>query len=94
MSIISFLLLRITHSYQRQLEDLSTIDHLTGVNNRFSCERLLSYEMRRSERYGYEVAVLLFDIDDFKQINDTHGHAIPRRSHGSTRRTHIDRCGS
>lgn len=74
--IIFLLLLRITHSYQKQLEDLSTIDHLTGINNRFSCERLLSYEMRRSERYGYEVAVLLLDIDDFKQINDTHGHGV------------------
>lgn len=73
---IILLVLLIINTYQKELEQLSTTDHLTGINNRFRSEQLLVQEIKRSERYGYEVAILLLDIDGFKQINDTKGHGL------------------
>ena len=49
-------------------------DGLTGVANRAALDERLSSEVARAERYGTSVSLVLADIDNFKQINDTHGH--------------------
>jgi diguanylate cyclase (GGDEF)-like protein len=49
-------------------------DQLTGVYNRRGWERLVEAEERRAERYGDPMAVIYVDLDDFKAVNDTHGH--------------------
>jgi diguanylate cyclase (GGDEF)-like protein len=55
--------------------DQAIRDPLTGLyNRRFFCESL-DKELHRTERYGSTVSVALFDIDDFKSINDTLGHS-------------------
>ena len=51
-------------------------DGLTGLYNRRSFEELFEKEMHRSKRYSYPLSIVLFDIDDFKRINDTYGHKI------------------
>ena len=58
------------------LERMAHTDSLTGLyNHRFFQERLRA-ELTRANRAGDSVALLMFDIDDFKKINDIHGHAV------------------
>ncbi len=57
-----------------QLERLATRDELTGVLNRRAVMQVLSDELARSNRTGRPFSVALFDIDNFKQINDLLGH--------------------
>jgi two-component system cell cycle response regulator len=60
--------------YIQALRYQSRYDHLTGVLNRRSLDRILAREITRAKRYKEPLAVLLVDIDDFKTVNDTHGH--------------------
>ncbi|MBP2310945.1 diguanylate cyclase [Azospirillum soli] len=65
---------RITEMHRQLLEQAHT-DPLTGAaNRRFFLERAQE-EIARSRRYGHPLSVLMTDIDHFKRINDTHGHA-------------------
>lgn len=57
-----------------ELEYHSTHDPLTGLYNRRHFDEALDEEMGRAERRQREFAVLLVDLDDFKDINDTYGH--------------------
>jgi diguanylate cyclase (GGDEF)-like protein len=59
----------------RELQRLAAVDGLTGVLNRSAWMSRATTELAVSERYGYPVAVLMIDLDHFKQINDTRGHA-------------------
>jgi len=65
---------------QRQLEDhlrqQAARDPLTGLSNYRHLAEVLDMEVKRSERTGREFALLLFDLDGLKQINDRHGHLI------------------
>lgn len=56
------------------LEEMSVRDGLTGLYNRRHLEEVLDAEFARVQRYGGKLSVLLFDIDHFKRVNDTHGH--------------------
>jgi diguanylate cyclase (GGDEF)-like protein len=57
-----------------QLRMQSNIDHLTGIyNRRFFMDRLRA-ELERANREGTPFAVAVIDVDDFKRINDEHGH--------------------
>jgi diguanylate cyclase (GGDEF)-like protein/PAS domain S-box-containing protein len=60
--------------YQEQLRFLAEHDALTGAANRRRFERDVSNQVGRARRYGEQAALLLIDVDDFKRINDTHGH--------------------
>jgi diguanylate cyclase (GGDEF)-like protein len=57
-----------------ELHGLATHDSLTGLYNRRFIEQRLAEEANRSRRYGHPFTLLLFDLNDFKQINDRHGH--------------------
>jgi len=59
----------------RKLLLLSDTDTLTGLNNRRYIDRVLEQEIKHAERYSDPLAVALIDIDNFKQVNDTYGHA-------------------
>lgn len=58
-----------------RLRALALTDALTGLPNRRYLEERLAGEIGRSSRYGHPLAVLVVDVDDFKRINDTWGHA-------------------
>ncbi len=57
------------------INEQATHDWLTGLRNRRYFEETLADHMAAATRYDRELALVLFDLDDFKQINDTHGHA-------------------
>lgn len=58
------------------MEAMATTDALTGLKNRRVFQERLSELLRRAERHGGPVTLLLCDIDHFKKINDTYGHLI------------------
>ncbi len=60
--------------YELQLQHMADHDSLTGLLNRRAYERRLEEHLLRGERYGHEGAVLVIDLDDFKEVNDTLGH--------------------
>ena len=59
----------------RIVERQALVDGLTGVSNRRHCEEALTSEISRAERLGTTLTLVLADLDDFKSINDEHGHA-------------------
>lgn len=72
--------------YERRLEEMrllknrfqkeASTDYLTGLPNRSSFEARLRVELERARRRGHESTMLFFDMDDFKRINDAHGHRV------------------
>lgn len=51
------------------------VDHLTGVSNRLYFSQRFESEIRRAQNYRQPLALVMLDIDEFKNINDTYGHA-------------------
>lgn len=62
--------------FEERLVHLANHDPLTGLTNRRGFESALSAQVEWCKRYGARGAVLLFDLDHFKNINDTYGHSI------------------
>jgi diguanylate cyclase (GGDEF)-like protein len=58
----------------RTVEQQALTDDLTGLANRRRFMQALGEEVRRGERFATRFGIVLFDLDDFKQINDRHGH--------------------
>jgi diguanylate cyclase (GGDEF)-like protein len=69
-----FLLMAIDR-LRNEVADLALLDDLTGVGNRRQLVQRLTEECARSGRSGEAFALLVIDLDGFKQVNDTHGHA-------------------
>lgn len=65
----------ITQSTERlNLYEATLHDEMTGLANRRSFNKNLTQELRRADRYRQPCSVILFDIDNFKVVNDTYGH--------------------
>ena len=58
-----------------RIQDMATRDDLTLLANRRHMNELLAYEKTRHDRKGHTLCLALLDIDWFKRVNDTHGHA-------------------
>lgn len=65
---------RLVREHER-LAHASLTDELTGLLNRRAYDRRLTEEAARAERYGTELSVVVLDLDNFKDVNDTFGHA-------------------
>ena len=61
---------------REQISNLADTDDLTGIWNKRYFRRQLPQEIERSRTFNVPLSLLLFDIDDFKQINDGFGHVI------------------
>ena len=61
------------------LEQELLLDPLTGIYNRRAYDKHVKEELQRYQRYNQQFSMLLFDVDHFKRINDTYGHAIGDR---------------
>ncbi|HVR04715.1 MAG TPA: diguanylate cyclase, partial [Solirubrobacteraceae bacterium] len=61
--------------YESRLRHMADHDSLTGLLNRRAFESRLQDHLSRGERYGHDGAVLVLDLDAFKEINDTLGHS-------------------
>jgi diguanylate cyclase (GGDEF)-like protein len=59
----------------KEVYNLAVLDSLTGSFNRRYAEQRLTNEISRSRRHGLPLTIILFDLDDFKQVNDKYGHA-------------------
>jgi len=59
-----------------ELQRLANTDALTGLHNRRQFYELANQELARSRRTQAPVSLMMIDIDHFKQINDTYGHAM------------------
>ncbi|CAA6603424.1 GGDEF domain protein (fragment) [Rhodospirillaceae bacterium LM-1] len=66
---------KLQHSHE-ELSRLSITDPLTGLKNRRHFEELFAEELVRAERYRHPVALIMIDLDGFKAVNDTWGHAV------------------
>jgi diguanylate cyclase (GGDEF)-like protein len=60
----------------RDLRFQATTDPLTGLSNRLKFNQALAAEMSRSMRYETSLSLVLYDVDNFKAVNDAHGHQI------------------
>lgn len=60
---------------ERELDQLSRVDPLTGLPNRRQFDQRLSEALARARRSGHMLALMFMDLDRFKQVNDTLGHA-------------------
>lgn len=69
------LLMTANHT-QRELARLAMVDPLTGVANRRAFDEALDRALASARRSRASVGLVLVDVDHFKSINDTHGHAI------------------
>jgi diguanylate cyclase (GGDEF)-like protein/PAS domain S-box-containing protein len=65
---------------RRRLLELAVTDGLTGLANRRRFDEALDTEYRRAQREGRPLSLLMIDIDDFKALNDSHGHPAGDRA--------------
>src|SRR5206468_10420956 len=78
-----------------QAQELALHDVLTGLPNRILLEDRLQFAMAQCERTQTKLGIVFIDLDNFKEINDTHGHrigdqvllAVTRRLREAVRRT-------
>ncbi|MDY7000926.1 MAG: sensor domain-containing diguanylate cyclase [Thermodesulfobacteriota bacterium] len=59
-----------------QLKVMATTDELTGIFNRRCFMEVARKEVERSTRFKYDLAFIMFDVDRFKNVNDTYGHDV------------------
>jgi len=67
-------LLLIVQRQHSKLHNLAGTDALTGLSNHRSFHEVLADELRRGAEFDRPVGIVVFDLDNFKTINDTHGH--------------------
>jgi diguanylate cyclase (GGDEF)-like protein len=69
-----FVVLRENISLYEQMHSLAVVDSLTGVYNRHFINESLHAEIERAKRYNHSLAIMMVDVDYFKELNDTFGH--------------------
>lgn len=65
---------KLTDNLSRALKEEANMDYLTRIANRRGLEKILDREVQNSRRHSSWLSLILLDIDNFKQFNDTHGH--------------------
>ncbi|MEW5979192.1 MAG: sensor domain-containing diguanylate cyclase [Acidobacteriota bacterium] len=65
--------------YVKRIQELTITDDCTNLYNSRYFNYMLDAELSRSKRYNYHFALVFFDLDRFKMVNDTHGHLCGSR---------------
>jgi len=65
--------------YREVWESIARTDSLTGVLNRVAFEDILNKEIKEARRYSKQLSLIIFDVDNFKSINDGFGHLFGDR---------------
>ncbi|NJN46628.1 MAG: GGDEF domain-containing protein [Candidatus Competibacteraceae bacterium] len=77
---VTFMVIWIASDYlERELREMAKVDPLTKVYNRRVLEEFCHKELARAQRSGQVLAIVICDIDHFKQFNDRHGHQLGDR---------------
>lgn len=78
VALVARIMLRTTRELLRisSLETESATDPLTGLKNRRAFDQCWKVELARAKRFGIPLSLLVIDIDHFKSVNDSYGHAI------------------
>ncbi|MFQ5586765.1 MAG: diguanylate cyclase [Thermodesulfobacteriota bacterium] len=63
-------------SYLKEVQELTITDDLTKLYNSRHLNSFLDYEVERARRYKMSLSLIFFDLDKFKNVNDTHGHLV------------------
>ncbi len=74
ISVILYFYAWMSERYREVWSNLARTDSLTGILNRPAFEEVLLREMTRAKRFNEPVSLILFDIDNFKKLNDRYGH--------------------
>ncbi|MFT5836480.1 MAG: two-component system cell cycle response regulator [Sulfurimonas sp.] len=61
---------------EKKLQNLATVDSLTGIYNRHKTNEEIDIQMALCKRYDEDFTLLMFDIDNFKNVNDTYGYDV------------------
>lgn len=75
LALCSLFCLEAALHLRRRLDEKVETDPLTGALNRAGLDRQLPLEIKRSVRLKHPLSIVLIDLDDFKALNDRHGHA-------------------
>jgi len=75
-AIFGNLLINIVSGLQQKLMDLSILDPLTEAFNRRQMDTVLDLAIERTNRSETHASICIFDVDHFKRVNDTYGHAV------------------
>jgi diguanylate cyclase (GGDEF)-like protein len=62
--------------HKKKLIIISETDPLTGIANRRAFMEKIEETIKISQKFNYPLSVILFDIDNFKKVNDTYGHDV------------------
>jgi diguanylate cyclase (GGDEF)-like protein len=74
--VVTFLDITERKRTEQEIHALATTDSLTGIANRRMFLQVLESEILRARRYSTPLTLVMYDIDYFKQVNDTHGHDV------------------
>jgi diguanylate cyclase (GGDEF)-like protein len=74
--VLAYVLARALTGLHSQVAQQAVTDSLTGLSNRRFLDQQLEREVERAVRFGHELSLLILDADDFKEINDQHGHQV------------------
>jgi diguanylate cyclase (GGDEF)-like protein len=72
--LVAFLILKTVNKYYKDMEHLAKYDDLTNLKNRRAFNQELEYSLLLSKRRSSHLSLTFFDLDDFKNVNDTLGH--------------------
>ncbi len=61
---------------ERELREIADTDDLTGISNRRHFLEIARHELKRAKRFHRSLSVVMLDVDHFKAVNDTRGHAV------------------